>query len=145
MPTVPQALIKDQQQSLQKALKHLHVTYQKIQNLSADVDSLDEETLETWESFAVRLTRAADLFLSRYLRSIILFDDPGFSGSFRDFLNRGEKIDLIDASEPWLKIRALRNVVVHEYNDADLESFYKTLRELAPTVLAIHNKLEQKA
>ena len=123
MSPVSNTLLAQQKDSFLKSLKHLDVSFQKVKNLSADISDLNEEQLETWESFSVRLARSADIFLSRLMRTMVLYDDPGFIGSFRDFLNRADKLEIVADTEAWLKIRALRNVVVHDYQDSDLEKF----------------------
>ena len=132
--------LKIQQQTrahLLKALRYLDYSYQKIQKLPDQFEQLDAESLETWESFAARFSRVADIFLSKYIRVLILQDDPGFRGSFRDFMNRAEKLELIDNVESWMRIRALRNLTVHEYAEEDLTEYFHKLKTLAPKLLAI--------
>ena len=80
-----------QKQKLLKALRHLEYSYKKVQNLPENIEKLDEEALETWESFAARFARVAEIFLTRYLRTVALLNDPGFSGTLRDLVNLAEK------------------------------------------------------
>jgi hypothetical protein len=124
-----------------KSLNHLRYSFAKIQTLSTDPKLLHEDQLETWESFASRFARASDLFTTKLLRALILADDPGFTGSFRDILDRSEKLGLICSADEWMKIRALRNVSVHEYSDTDLSLIFAQLRELTPTILACERLL----
>ena len=63
MSPVSNTLLAQQKDSFLKSLKHLDVSFQKVKNLSADISDLNEEQLETWESFSVRLARSADIFL----------------------------------------------------------------------------------
>jgi hypothetical protein len=130
-----------QQVKLKKALAHLEYSYKKVVSLPTDVTKLDEEMLETWESFAARFGRVCDIFLSRYLRTLILIEDPGFSGTLRDFLNVGEKIGLIKDAKDWLALRELRNIASHEYSEKDLSIFLEALRNNCPKLLAISNML----
>jgi hypothetical protein len=109
--------------------------------LSLVIDQLDDETLETWESFAARFARAADLFLAKYLRTMVLLDDPGFRGSMRDFINQGEKLGLIDNAEHWLEIRSLRNIAAYEYTEEDLAAFFKQLKQECPKLLKLKDQL----
>ena len=102
---------------------------------------MDEETLETWESFTARVSRTVDLFLTKYVRAIVLEEDPGFSGSVRDFADFAEKLGLIESSDQWMLFRGFRNVLVHEYEDDDLKQNLEDLRRLAPIVLNIAGHL----
>jgi uncharacterized protein YutE (UPF0331/DUF86 family) len=74
---------------------------------------------------STRFARASDLFLSKYIKAAVKKDDPAFDGSFRDYLNRAEKLGLIDSTDEWLEIRDLRNVAVHEYSEGDLEKVFQ--------------------
>jgi hypothetical protein len=67
--------------------------------------------------------------------------DPGFRGSFIDLLNLAEKNQLIASAKTWYRIRELRNVAAHEYEEDDLAKLYQELINLAPTILAVHSVL----
>lgn len=138
-----QDLQNHQKRKLAKALNHLQYSYSKIQQLPTDADLLDEESLETWESFAVRFARVADIFITRYLRTYVLLNDPGFSGSLRDFINQAEKIKLIDNADHWLAIRELRNITAHEYSEDDLTEFFKRLKNECPKLLSLTTLLQE--
>ncbi|MCL5260969.1 MAG: nucleotidyltransferase substrate binding protein [Gammaproteobacteria bacterium] len=131
------ALIETQQRKLKKAITHLEYSYKKVLKLSSNPAELDEESLEVWESFAARFSRVADIFLAQYLRAIVLKNDPGFSGSMRDFLNQGEKLGVINDAEIWLKIREIRNVTVHDYSESDLKFYFERLKKECPLLLSI--------
>ena len=73
-----------------KSLKYLEFTFRRVQSMSTDPTQLAPEQLELWDSFAVRFARTSDLFLSKFIKAIVLKDDPAFDGGFRDFLNRAE-------------------------------------------------------
>ena len=133
--------LKEQREKLLKAIGHLEYSYKKIQQINPDTTQMDEEDLETWESFSARFCRVADIFLSKYIRTYILAQDPGFIGSFRDFLNQAEKLNLLDDTELWMSIRELRNISAHDYTDKDLALFFKRLQQEAPRLLALKNTL----
>ena len=71
----------EQKGKLQRAITHLRYSYNKIINLPLpeQLSQFDEELLETWESFAARFSRVTDIFLTKYIRTLILQDDPGFN------------------------------------------------------------------
>lgn len=141
MPTNYTELLNSTHQKLLKALKHLDYSYNKIIHLSAAVDEINEENLETWESFAARFAKVADIFLSRYIRAYILNKDPGFEGTLRDFVNQAEKLGIIDNVRDWMAIRELRNITAHDYSENDLTQFFIRLTTEAPRLLQIRKTL----
>lgn len=137
-------IIKEQTRRLKKALGHLSYSRRKVQKMPTDPTKLDEEQLETWESFSARLARVVDLFLTKYLRSIVLRDDPGFDGTLRDCVNQAEKMRLIENADRWMSIRELRNITAHEYADEELAEYFKQARKAADHVLRIESLLGRK-
>jgi hypothetical protein len=136
------ALSEDNKRKLLKAIHHLDYSFQKVQGLPIDATKLDDESLETWESFSARFSRVADLFLSRYVRTAVLKQDPGFEGTLRDFVNQGEKLGLVDDANAWMEIRALRNISAHDYSEDELTEFFNRLRQEAPRLLALKDRLK---
>lgn len=128
------------QTQLQTALNHLNYSFKKINQLPTHPDQLDEEGLQTWEGYCSRFARVVDLFLTKYMRAKVLQDDPGFTGTLRDFVNQGEKLGLVDSADQWMILRGLRNIESHTYED-DLDRFLIRLREQGPVVLLVEAKL----
>ncbi len=124
---------------LVKAIGHLEISYGRALSLATNPNELSEQELSEWESLTARFSRVAELFLQRYLRTWILLRDPGFRGSFRDFLNAAEKFGLLQSSEPWLTIREMRNRMAHEYEDERLARLFLDVRNLAPQLIAIRD------
>lgn len=129
---------------IQKSLKYLEYTYHRAKDLPTKPSLLTNEQFEIWDSFATRFARTSDLFLSKYIKAAVSFDDPAFDGVFRDYLGRAEKMGLIDNTEQWLEIRELRNIVVHEYDDDDLELLLKKLKEYSPMLIELKTRLTKK-
>jgi hypothetical protein len=126
---------------LQKSLKHLAYSFAKVQKLPTAVNDNDEEALETWESFSSRFARAADIFLTKYVRAVVLREDPGFQGSLRDFVNQGEKLGFVDDARAWMDIREFRNVAAHDYTEEELAAFFKSLLAQTPRILKLQGIL----
>lgn len=124
-----------------KSLRYLEFTYSRVQKLSSDPTELTDEQFEIWDGFATRFARSSDIFLSKYIKAAIKHDDPVFDGSFRDNLNRAEKLKLIDDSRIWFEIRQLRNVVVHEYSDEDLKIIFQKMLKFTPLILELRTRL----
>jgi hypothetical protein len=126
------------------ALGHLEYSFVKIKNSELLAKAAwTEEDLEILESFSTRFARAADLIVSRLLRSMILYEDPVFQGSFLDLLNRAEKYRYIDSATAWYRIRQLRNVAAHEYATNDIRAMYQEVFALAPTILSVRSLCQE--
>lgn len=136
-----ETLLEVRKRHLIKALERLTSSYERIKNLPLPTDKLDDHTLEMWESFSARFSRASDLFLSQYLRTFVLLSDKGFQGSMRDFLDTGEKLGIIDDAEAWMNIRELRNIFAHEYTEDELFDIFKRLLDNTPRVLKLKELL----
>jgi hypothetical protein len=124
-----------------KSLKYFEYTDGRILKLSTNPSELSDQEFETWDGFATRFLRTADIFLSKYIKAAVKNDDPGFDGSFRDYLNRAEKLKLIEDLQSWLEIRSLRNVIVHDYSDSDLDLIFKKMLKLSPLILDLRTRL----
>lgn len=124
-----------------KSLRYLEYSYKKISPLSTTIADLTPDQLVEWDGFATRFSRASDVFLSKYLKAAVKNDDPAFDGSFRDLLNRSEKLGIIEKTEVWLEIRELRNVIVHEYSDSDLSAIFQKMKKYTPLLLELEKKL----
>lgn len=122
---------------LQKALEYLEYSFKKVSSLPDKPAELDQESLETWESFTARFARVADIFMAKYLRARILEEDPAFRGTMRDFVNTGAKIGIIDDVEKWMVIRSLRNISAHEYSEGELREFFLQLKKYTPSLLEL--------
>jgi hypothetical protein len=134
-------LLDSYKRKIFKSLDHLKYSFEKAQKLSPGPNLSDDE-LETWESFAARLSRSVDLFLTKFIRLRIKHEDAGFDGSLRDYCNLAEKLGLIDSADAWMALRELRNSNVHDYEEEDLVKFHEALLQAAPRVLALRNQIK---
>lgn len=132
---------------LGKAIKHLEYSQKKVISLPKRLLDNDEESLETWESFAARFSRVVDIFLTKYIKLKVKENDPGFDGTLRDFLNHAGKMKLISDVDRWMSTRELRNIQAHDYTEEQLESFLTALQNETEFVLKQLNgfKLEIKS
>ena len=138
-----QPLIVDTEAKLAQALSYLSYSYEKVQRLPRHFAELDQETLETWESFSARFARIADLFLNKYLRLYLTHQDPGYQGTLRDRVNLAEKYQLIDSAATWMEIREVRNVTAHEYSEQAFDEYAARLLELTPHLLKLGDRFSQ--
>lgn len=124
-----------------EALSAFEHSWKKVENQnppSAEGGNLD--AFEPWEAFTSRFARCTDIFLSKYVRLLILDLDPGFRGEMRDFLDKAEKAGFIERADAWMKIRELRNKIAHEYTKEDL---VQTLKEVKGFSAFVLNELQK--
>lgn len=126
------------QSDLKKAYGHLEYSFRKVIHLNlVAAGELDEETLETLESFASRFARFSDIAVMKYFRSLALEKDPAFRGSAIDLIQIAEKFGWIQSADKWRRIRELRNLAAHEYMAKDYKALYRELIALCPVLLAV--------
>lgn len=129
-----QIIIKRYEEQLVKALRHFDYSYKKITKLPTEPTLLDDEALETWESYSSRFSRVVDLFLTKYVRAAVKLNDPGFDGTLRDFVNQGEKLGLVSSAQVWMELRELRNISAHTYEDQLAEFLTKIRLRAGPLI-----------
>lgn len=134
-------LLKLFESEIQSALGYLEYSHQKIQSLPSDPAQLDAETLETWESYVARFARVTDIFLSKYLRTVVLKADPGSRGELRDFIDKSEKSGLVSNADKWMQVRELRNKIAHEYSRSDLKITFEDVKAFTPFVITEMRKI----
>lgn len=123
-----QKQIQSTKEHIKKALAHLEYSLEKVSKFPSDFDVEDLEVLETFESFTSRFSRLSDIMAKKLIRSLVLKDDPSFSGGLMDFLNQAEKLDLISDANHWWTVRSLRNKEAHEYTEEDLRKYFQTIQ-----------------
>jgi hypothetical protein len=136
--------INSTKQHVEKAIRHLEYSYQKIKSIPENFDLEDYELLESYEAFTSRFARLSDIVAKKFIRSLILKDDPSFHGGFMDNLNQAEKLGLISDARQWWTVRSLRNKEAHEYSEDDLRQYFKTIKEQTQFVLKEAKGLLQK-
>ena len=101
------------------------------------IHSKNPEDLETYEALVSRFSRVTDIFISKYLRTVALNDDPAYSGALKDWVNYAEKKGVISSASTWMQIRELRNKIAHEYATRDLAQIFTQVLEQTPFVLEL--------
>jgi Nucleotidyltransferase substrate binding protein like len=129
-------LLQNYKSDFLDALKTLEFSWLKLKDQKMpNLEDKDLDALESWEALTARFARTTDIFLTKYIRFLVLKLDPGFRGEIRDYLDKAEKANLISDADTWMKIRELRNQVAHEYTKADLEKTFNDIISLTPFVL----------
>ncbi len=118
------------------ALNSLDVSWNKLKNLPLpNLENKNLEELESWEAFTSRFARTTDIFLTKFIRLLILDLDPGFRGEISDHLDKAEKSNLVSNADLWMKIRELRNQIAHEYTKDEFKKTFTDVINFTPFVL----------
>lgn len=131
------------QDEILDSLKYLKYSYERVKNLTVQVDLLSPAELEAWDGLVIRFGRTSDIYISKYLKSSVLLGDPGFRGTLRDFLDQAEKQGLIESTDLWMRLRELRNISVHEYSKVKISAILEELRHLTPHLLRLEERLKK--
>ncbi|HSR18328.1 MAG TPA: hypothetical protein VLM39_09595 [Ignavibacteriaceae bacterium] len=94
------------------------------------------EEFDNFETLAGRFARSLDFLIRKVLRSI---DDIEFEtqGTLIDTVNNAQKRGLFEKMEVIRSIRDLRNEIVHEYLEEELEADFSELLKLTPQLIDI--------
>lgn len=136
MPSSKTDLIKLFKSDFIDALVTLEHSWNKLKNKTlTESASRNLDDFESWEALTARFARTTDIFLSKYIRLLVLELDPGFRGEMRDYLDKAEKSSLISNADQWMRIRELRNKIAHEYSKEDLIKTLQEVLKLTPFVV----------
>lgn len=129
------ALLHEEIAKLHAAGEHLAWSMQRCQTLIQH-SPWSAEDLERLESLASRFARFADLLTQRLMR---LADDLELDapGSLLDRIRRAEKRGWVNQDGRLVRIREIRNLIAHEYEDAELAELYRAILEATPDLLAV--------
>ena len=131
------ALLMSESARLRQAAEHLHWSVDRCRALPPA--PWGPEQLERLESMASRFARLSDLLTQRVMR---LADDIELEspGSLLDRIRRAEKRGWASADGQLVRVRELRNLIAHEYEDEDLVALYAEVLRVAPILLDAADK-----
>lgn len=127
------ALLREEMARLGQAADHLQWSLARCVPLAA-LPAWDAEALERLESLASRFARLADLLTQRVMRLAdeLELESPG---TLLDRVRRAEKRGWVQQDGQLVRVRELRNLIAHEYEDEDLAALYREVVALAPVLL----------
>jgi hypothetical protein len=88
-----------------------HITADRVTAILADDVGIDR-----LESFGAKFGRMQDTVIDKLVPTLLRVAGES-TGAAIDNLSRLERIGLVESSDAWLEMRALRNRLVHEYMD----------------------------
>jgi len=97
------------------------------------------EELTEFEALTARFSRLSDLLIKKAFRALDEYEleEPG---TIRDRINRAEKRNVVQNTEDLVKIRILRNEIVHEYLPEELNGLFAEVMLIAPVLLEIASR-----
>jgi uncharacterized protein YutE (UPF0331/DUF86 family) len=81
---------------------------------------------EPFDALTDRFVRAVEVAL-KFMRSYERYLYAENSDTIRDLLNRMAKTGIISSSELWLRMREIRNRIVHDYLPQDIQEIYRQI------------------
>lgn len=101
-------------------------TFSKVQKIQWESVYQD---LDEYELLSSRFQRLIDHFISKLARTIFIFESWSDEWTSRDMLLFCEKLKIISSVDLWMKMKSIRNQIVHEYLVQELQELYELLSD----------------
>ncbi len=136
-----QQLLVDSFDKLEEATKWLLRSYTRCRDILLDGEMTPED-FDAFETLTSRFARVSDMILQKVFRNIDTLElEDG--GTLLDALNRAEKRGLIESTDQFREIRALRNEIAHEYALDDLTQLFADVITYTPALLEMTEQIKQ--
>lgn len=123
-------VLEEDTRLLDKVADILKYSYNNCKTIGIKKEYSYEE-LDKFESFTSRFARLSDFLIYRIFRLIDKIDlEP--EGTVRDIINRSEKKEIIKSADIFIEIRILRNQIVHEYIQDEIQETFKKVMDYTP-------------
>lgn len=99
-------------------IKNASIDYQALQDASIDETFFDDyNNTRIVNSFLFNFSKLQDKIGAKLFKQVLyeLKEIDTFSLTMIDVLHKLEKLNILDASEQWEKLRETRNILAHEY------------------------------
>lgn len=99
-------------------IKNASIDYQALQDASIDETFFDDyNNTRIVNSFLFNFSKLQDKIGTKLFKQVLyeLKEIDTFSLTMIDVLHKLEKLNILDASEQWEKLRETRNILAHEY------------------------------
>ena len=108
-----------------QAMRHRHHMRHAMASIAprrplsaATLADLDDDAVQDIDQFVLRFGKLQDVLGTRLFPALLdALQEPYEDRPMLDKLNRLEKLGLLESTEAWEKLRALRNHFAHEYPD----------------------------
>jgi uncharacterized protein YutE (UPF0331/DUF86 family) len=127
-------LFLELQKQLEKQIFWLNHSFQKSKNI--DLQNISINDFDTLETLSSRFARTLDFLVRKYWRALDSLEFEN-QGTLVDIVNRAEKRGFFDDIEIFRDMRDLRNEIVHEYLDDNLQENFQDIIEYSELLLEI--------
>jgi len=96
---------------------------EEISRIQLSTNAFDNfETVKTFDTFIYRFSKIQDYMGEKLFPATLdILGDYKYSMSFKDILNKLERLELIQSVQQWMSFREIRNTLTHEYPDNEDE------------------------
>ena len=134
-----QILLREMLQALADADRWLRRSDRLCRAIGVEGD-LSEEEYDALETLTSRFARLSDMILQKAFRGIDRVELES-GGTLLDVLARAEKRGLIESVDQFRLLRELRNEIAHEYALEDLTELFRSVKEQAPALFQIVDRI----
>jgi hypothetical protein len=128
-------ILKNEILKVDKSKITLEHSFNKVSKVViGPIDDYKIDDLDILEILTSRFARTSDLLVKKIFRVIEAIDLEE-KGTIRDLINQAEKKGLISSASIFVRIRELRNLISHEYQEDDLNTIFKEVIKLTPELL----------
>lgn len=127
-------------QKVQAVIKLVQASLSSIGNFNYKKEYTPKE-LEPYDALSDRFIRAVEISI-KFFRSYELYVDAKYSETLRDQLNKMEKLEIISSTFLWLKMRDIRNRIVHDYLPEEIKDIYDSIKnEFSKELIKLKDKI----
>jgi len=96
---------------------------EEISRIQLSTNAFDNfETVKTFDTFIYRFSKIQDYMGEKLFPATLdILGDYKYSMSFKDILNKLERLELIQSVQQWMSFREIRNTLTNEYPDNEDE------------------------
>lgn len=139
-----QAITRQARRQVNDTIHLVEASLDKLQPFDPAYPYTPDE-YEPYDALSDRFMRAVEICI-KFFRSYERLQFAEESETFRDQLNRMEKLGLVTSVELWFRMREVRNRIVHDYSPEKVKELYDdmmgTLGNELRAITHIINKLE---
>ncbi|MBN2442410.1 MAG: hypothetical protein JXJ04_13735 [Spirochaetales bacterium] len=129
------ALIREHRESILNSIDILKKSYDKCNSIELKPELTFEES-ESFDALTSKFARTSDLYTQGLLKTVpLLLRENVYT--FIDRVNLGEKLGYVDNEDMIIRIRDLRNMIIHEYTKKDLHDIYGNVLGMTPALIGM--------
>ncbi len=143
-PGSPVRFLEQALNELALARRHLEHSYRRVVHLSANLEAVSADELESVEAFTSRFARTVDLLVNKVLRTLDRVELLPL-GTLLDTVNRAEQRGLVERASLLREMKDVRNIIAHDYAGAHLAEVLRYCREQKPALDTVCERVEAYA